>query len=214
MAYNDPFIYFLTIKILTSMQYNIPVFTVIVGFTLWLTNCQMQSPGMPNTAQAAPATSLTPELRGAYLVSILGCDDCHTPKNMTSGGPRPDISRRLMGHPAGESFIAGAEIQKLIAEQHVGVVNAGMTAAAGPWGVSYAANLTPDDTGIGAWTETQFVKAMREGKSKGLDGARPILPPMPVAAFGQMTDDDLKAIFAFLKTMKPIQNVVPQPTGL
>jgi hypothetical protein len=89
-----------------------------------------------------------------------------------------------------------------------------MTAAAGPWGVSYAANITPDDTGMGAWTEAQFIKAIREGKSKGMEGTRPILPPMPWPLYRSMTDDDLKAVYAYLKTIKPIKNVVPAPKAL
>jgi len=89
--------------------------------------------------------------------------------------------------------------------------NQHLTAMVGQWGVSYAANLTPDPTGTGNWSEEQFVKAIREGKLKGLDGTRPLLPPMPWPAYAQLTDDDLRAIFAFLKTVKPVNNLVPQP---
>jgi hypothetical protein len=84
-----------------------------------------------------------------------------------------------------------------------------LTAWVGPWGISYAANLTPDETGIGNWSEQQFIKAIREGKLKGMDGTRPLLPPMPWQEFGQMKDEELKAIFAYLKTIKPVNNVVP-----
>jgi cytochrome c553 len=89
-----------------------------------------------------------------------------------------------------------------------------LTAAIGPWGISYAANLTPDDTGTGNWTEAQFMKAIREGKSKGLDGARPLLPPMPWEVARNMSDEDLKAVFAYLQSVKPIKNVVPNPKTL
>jgi len=44
----------------------------------------------------------------------------------------------------------------------------------------------------------------------GLDGARPLMPPMPVKGYSQMTDDELKAIFAYLKSTTPVHNVVPQ----
>lgn len=175
-----------------------------------MSNCQQQ------TAEptAAPATTVTdPVKRGEYLVSILGCDDCHTPKNMTPQGPAPDMTRRFMGHPADEPFTTDDKKQ-LVDEQHVAIFSAGMTAAAGPWGVSYAANITPDDTGMGAWTEAQFIKAIREGKSKGMEGTRPILPPMPWPLYRSMTDDDLKAVYAYLKTIKPIKNVVPAPKAL
>ena len=83
------------------------------------------------------------------------------------------------------------------------------TAFVGPWGVSFAANLTSDETGIGNWTEAQFFKAMREGKFKGMDNTRPLLPPMPWPSFSHASDDDLKAIFYFLKSTKPVENVVP-----
>lgn len=173
---------------------------------LLFTACTQPSP-------PAPASTLAPDpaKRGEYLVSVLGCDDCHTPKMMTPQGPAPDMSRRLMGHPAAEPFTADAILQKLIAERKVAVFAPGMTAAAGPWGVTYAANLTPDDTGLGAWTEAQFVKALREGKSKGLDGTRPIMPPMPIAVYRNLTDDDLRSMFAYLSTLPKVSNVVPAP---
>lgn len=89
---------------------------------------------------------------------------------------------------------------------------AGMTAWAGPWGVSYVANITPDEnTGIGIWTENMFLKAMRTGKHMGY--GRDLLPPMPWQAYGQLTDDDLKAIFAYLRSVPAISNRVPQPLG-
>jgi hypothetical protein len=86
-----------------------------------------------------------------------------------------------------------------------------LTAAAGPWGISYAANISSDATGIGNWTEAQFIKCMREGKLKGMDETRPLLPPMPYQNFAKLTDTDLKAMFAYLKSTKPVDNVVPAP---
>jgi hypothetical protein len=89
--------------------------------------------------------------------------------------------------------------------------NAHNTATVGPWGATFAANLTPDATGLGTWTEEQFIKALREGKFKGLDNTRQLLPPMPWQSYAKMTDDDLKAMFAYLKTIKPVKNSVPAP---
>jgi hypothetical protein len=84
-----------------------------------------------------------------------------------------------------------------------------MTAWAGPWGVSFAYNLTPDmKTGIGGWPEDMFIKTLRTGKMMGM--SRDILPPMPWQDIGKMTDDDLKAIFAYLKSLPPIENKVPE----
>lgn len=82
------------------------------------------------------------------------------------------------------------------------------TAWAGPWGISYTANITPDQkTGIGLWTEDMFIGAMRTGKQMG--NGRPILPPMPWNWYAKMTDDDLKSIFMYLKSIPPIDNAVP-----
>ena len=149
--------------------------------------------------------------RGEYLVTLGGCNDCHSPKAMTAMGPMPDSSRLLSGHPAADklpplpSDIIGADPAKWVA-----VTNQHLTAWYGPWGVSFAINLTPDKaTGTGSWTEAAFIKAMRTGKHLG--AGRAILPPMPWFNIGQMTDDDLKAIFAYLQSLKPIQNEVPMP---
>jgi len=84
-----------------------------------------------------------------------------------------------------------------------------LTAAAGPWGVSFAANITSDQSGIGNWTEEGFIRAMREGKFKGIEGSRMLLPPMPWENFAKLTDEDIRAIYAYLKTTKPVYNVVP-----
>lgn len=86
-----------------------------------------------------------------------------------------------------------------------------LTSAVGPWGMSFTANISSDETGIGNWKEEQFIKALREGKYKGLDQSRPLLPPMPWFVYKNMTDDDLRSIFAFLKSSKPVKNVVPAP---
>ncbi len=178
----------------------------------WLSNCQQQSTEKITTVESNVSNEAQVK-RGEYLVSFAMCDDCHTPKTMTPHGPVFDMSRRFSGHPAEEIFTAEGK-KELITKEFVAVFSPGLTAAAGPWGVSYAANLTPDDTGIGTWTEAQFLKAIREGKSKGMDGTRPLLPPMPWEVVRNMTDEDLKAVFAYLQTVKPIKNVVPAPKTL
>lgn len=141
--------------------------------------------------------------RGEYLVTITHCHDCHTPWKDGPQGPAPDMSLALSGHP---------EAMKLPdPPKPVGPwiwSGAGSnTAFAGPWGISYAINLTPDPTGLGSWTEKMFVDAMRTGRHAGV--GRPILPPMPWPNVGKMTDADLKALFAYLKSLKPIKNSAP-----
>jgi len=146
--------------------------------------------------------------KGEYLVLIGGCNDCHTPKTLTPEGPVPDMSLLLSGHPQ------NAEIPELdlslIGPGKWMMTNDHLTAWVGPWGMSFAANLTPDEqTGTGLWKEENFVNAMRTGKHMGL--GRPILPPMPWFNLKLAKDEDLQAIFAYLKSLKPIKNLVPAP---
>ncbi|MBN1985373.1 MAG: c-type cytochrome [Prolixibacteraceae bacterium] len=143
--------------------------------------------------------------KGEQLVTVLGCNDCHSPKVMTAMGPVPDSLRLLSGHPANEQL---APYEKEILKSYV-LFNMNSTATTGPWGTSFAANLTPDPTGIGSWTEAQFLTAMKKGKWKGLENSRNLLPPMPWQAYSYMPDEDLKAIFAYLKSLKPVKNPVP-----
>ena len=146
---------------------------------------------------------------GEHLVAICGCTDCHTPKKMGPMGPEPDTSLFLSGHPAQMPPVA---IDRKMAESKGIVATNLLTAWVGPWGISYAANLTSDETGIGTWQESNFITAIRKGLFKGIEGARPLLPPMPWQQYRNMTDDELKAIFAYLKSTKPIKNIVPEPT--
>ena len=143
--------------------------------------------------------------RGRYLVTIMGCNDCHTPKKMGPHGPVLDSSRLLSGHPA-EMPVAKADPAML--KNWVGFAHT-LTAAVGPWGISFAANLTSDETGIGNWTEEQFFTAIRNGKYKGAPAGRNLLPPMPWEMYRHATDEDLKAIFAYLKNTTPVKNLVP-----
>jgi hypothetical protein len=144
---------------------------------------------------------------GEHLVTIAGCNDCHTPKKMTPNGPEPDMSLMLSGHP---SKMPPPDIdRKTVQEKGLAVTN-DLTSWVGPWGISYAANLTPDGTGIGNWQESNLFTALREGKQKGISSYRPLLPPMPWPQYKNMTDDEIKAIFAYLKSIKPINNLVPE----
>jgi len=145
---------------------------------------------------------------GKHLVITSGCNDCHTPKKMTQMGPVLDTSLLLSGHPAAMPMF---DINRKEIESKGLAVTNDMTAWVGPWGISYSANLTPDSTGIGNWNEAQFFRAIREGKWMGLEGSRQLLPPMPWQEISKMTDNELKAIFAYLKSIPPVHNVVPPP---
>jgi hypothetical protein len=157
--------------------------------------------------QQSPASSVTQAVveRGRYLVTVQDCNGCHTPFNKDG---EPDMSRMLSGHPQNLK-VAGPPVLPRDGGWLV-AINDTNTAWAGPWGVSFTTNLTSDrETGIGQWTEAMFVNAIRTGKHLG--SGRPILPPMPWKMYAKLTDDDLKAVFAYLKTVPPISNRVGNP---
>lgn len=155
---------------------------------------------------AAVETEAAKIERGRYLVGIMGCNDCHSPKLMGPKGPYLDPERILSGFPAGRPLPpvpANADGWALMAMD--------LTAAVGLWGTTFAANITSDDSGIGTWTEEQFERAMRHGLYKGMEGSRQLLPPMPWQNFVDIKKEDLSAVFAYLKSTKPVENVVPAP---
>jgi hypothetical protein len=163
-------------------------------------------------AQQPAQPSLTdPALiaRGKYLVYAGGCNDCHSPKIITPQGLQVDESRLLSGHPATDKLpplpagVVGASKSLWGA-----VASYDLTAWTGAWGTSFAANLTSDATGIGNWTVDMFINSFRTGKYMGI--SRPILPPMPWNWYGHETDQDLTAIFAYLKSLPPVKNLVPE----
>ena len=145
--------------------------------------------------------------RGKDLVFSIGCNDCHTPKKMGPKGPELDARRLLSGHrddanlPAPPALPGGPW----------GIVtNMDLTAWSGPWGISYAQNLTPDEnTGLGIWTEEMVLNALRTGRHMGV--SRQILPPMPWEVYGRLPEEDLKSIYAYLRTIPAVKNRVPEP---
>jgi len=147
---------------------------------------------------------------GEHLVTIGGCNDCHTPKKMTPMGPVDDSTLLLSGHP---EKLPAPDVDRKQTETKGLVVTSDFTAWIGPWGISYSANLTPDETGTGNWTEDQFLYAIKNSVSKGIAGSRPLMPPMSMMPVKHMTDEELKAIFAYLRTVKPIMNRSVQPTS-
>jgi hypothetical protein len=160
------------------------------GLTLWLGLIGLI--GLPPRAEAQ-----SPVGRGEYLVNIMGCNDCHTPM-----GPdgRPQTQFKLAGHPPGAPVATSPG-------GPFGSFALTNTSWAGPWGVSFSRNLTPDaDTGLGTWTEADFIKAMRTGHKP--NGAV-MLPPMPWPAYAHATDEDLQALWAYLRSLAPIKNAVP-----
>lgn len=165
----------------------------------------------PEGNVAVAAANSDAVARGKYLTTIMGCNDCHTPFEMTERGPAPDMSRELSGHPQGLVITSAAALSGPWAWGG----SASNTAFSGPWGVSFTANLTPDpETGIGKWTEETFIATIRNGRHEGQ--GRPLMPPMPWPMYRNATDEDLRAIYAYLQSLPPIRNRVPlpiEPTG-
>ena len=165
--------------------------------------------GCSEEGKSKPKTQEEMVALGKYIVHTSGCDDCHTPKIFTEKGPVFDTTKLLAGHVQDE-VLPSLDITAL-GQNTWAATTMGLTAWVGPWGISYASNITPDKaTGIGTLSEEMFIKTMREGKFMGV--GRPLLPPMPWEVYGMKTDEDLKAIYAYLMSIKPINNMVPQPT--
>lgn len=157
----------------------------------------------------APAKKSSPQemvKRGEYLVKIASCNDCHTPAKMGPNGPEPDMSRLLSGHPQDMKVTPVPTLTM----PWMAAGSATFTAWTGPWGTSFTRNLTPDkETGLGDWTEQNFIDTFRTQRRMGK--GRPILPPMPITWINYMTDDDLRAVFAYLRSIPAVKNQVPEP---
>jgi mono/diheme cytochrome c family protein len=168
------------------------VLLIVVSLTALTAAQQPRSPYPPPRPMtlASPATSAA---RGAQLVMLGGCHDCHTPK-LPNG--QINLARTLSGQP----------LNGPLPPEVAGGVSANMhlTAWRGPWGVTLARNITPDKaTGIGTWTLTDFKKTIRTG----IDPKGVVLqPPMPIPTLQNLPDEDLEAIFNYLRTLKPIVN--------
>lgn len=176
---------------------------------LYFSSCNTESPKTAEPAKPAYGGYTSKVEWGEHLVKSNMCGDCHSPKVMTEKGLMEIDSLFLSGyHPsASVPDFHRAEAEK----KGYAIMNEQITAFAGPWGVSFAANLTSDPTGIGNWEEETFIIALREGKYKGIHSGRDLLPPMPWQYIRHHTDEELKAMFAYLKSTKPVRNLVPAP---
>ena len=162
--------------------------------------------GQAQQRAGGAAAAATPADRGKYLVNITGCHDCHSPK---SQGMTPDPARLLSGRPSTTKMPTKAD-----GEVHTSL---DLTAWWGPWGQTVASNLTPDTaTGLPSrgYNEKTFVQTMRSGKKPN---GTAVMPPMPIEVYQNLTDDDLRSIWMYLATLKPIRNAVyaglPNPTA-
>ncbi len=186
---------------------------LIAGFAFYLIGCNSASNEKKEQGNGTEAKTMSKEdmvKRGDYIVTTASCNDCHSPKLMTNRGPVEDSTKLLSGHPANEP-LPPLDAKPTQPGNWI-YITPDLTAFVGPWGISYTANLTPDSaTGIGAWSESTFINTIRNGKHLG--NGRDILPPMPWGYVAKLTDDDLKAVFAYLKSLPPISNRVPAPVS-
>jgi len=181
---------------MNKVFFILPAITLIAAAVL-LQPSQASSGG-PDAARVA---------RGSYIVNSFGCADCHTPKTMGPNGPEPVLARAFSGHPEDMLMPPAPELPE---GPWMITTSGGLTAWSGPWGTSFTANLTPDaETGLGKWTEETFLSTIRSGRHMGR--GRQILPPMPIEQLNNMTDEDLRSIFAYLQSLPPVQNRVPAP---
>jgi len=187
--------------------------TTFIGLFLFFSVFAFLQCTNSNTSETTAAPSGEEELvkQGKYLVGILGCHDCHSPKQIGPQGPEIIPELHLSGYPA--SRPVGKIIPEALAQNDWILFGSDGTAAAGPWGVSFAANLTSDESGIGSWSYEQFKIALTKGKYKGLDNGRPLLPPMPWFNYTAMREEDIRAIFQYLKSTPPVRNLVPAPVA-
>lgn len=191
-----------------STRVNLSVFAAGIATYMLLALPSSAPAGGADGAEPAIAAISEKVARGRYLVTVAGCNDCHTPWTMGADGPGPDMSRMLSGHPERLDLPAPPPV---IDGPWPVTVSDTNTAWSGPWGVSYTANLTPDpETGLGKWTLRDFIATIRSGRHLGR--GREILPPMPIQMYKHFTDEDLAAIFSFLRTIPPVRIRVPEPS--
>jgi mono/diheme cytochrome c family protein len=135
-------------------------------------------PAKPVEEKPAAADKTKLIARGKQIATVSGCNDCHTPGTLFGA---PDFDRTLAGSELGWS---------------------------GPWGTTYARNLTPDpETGLGYYKAHEIVAAIKSGKR--LDG-QPMLPPMPWQNLLALSDEDLNALAEYLESLPPISHAVPE----
>jgi Cytochrome c len=197
-----------TFNILLIMKNSLLVFgtLVILGMlTMATRNIKTSHPQRSNVVTSEESAKIE---RGKYLVMVGGCDDCHSPKRMGPRGPEIVPETRFGGYPSDRP------IQKVSTDalkNGWALMGGDLTSAVGPWGMSFGANISSDETGIGTWSEQQFLTALRKGKYKGIETSRDLLPPMPWYNYANMKEEDLKAMYAYLKSTKPVKNIVPTP---
>jgi hypothetical protein len=180
------------------------VLPLIAIFLLQCTGYQQPA----EETQVNVVAKVDPVVEGEYLITVMGCHDCHSPKQMTDLGPTIIPELAWSGYPAEREL---PDLNTDALQKGWGLYNHDLTAFVGPWGVSFAANLTSDVTGIGTWSEEQFKISLVEGWYKGVRNSRKLLPPMPYQNLADLRDEDVHVLYEYLQSTKPVSNVPPQP---
>jgi len=161
----------------------LPILVILVliigGISVFVgTYTPKQRPAPTETVEATPQRLA----RGAYLAeNVFGCFDCHSKLDLKRFGAPPIGPKGAGGDCFGE--------------------------AEGFPGTVCGSNITPDpETGLGAWTDGEVMRAVREGVSR--DG-RGLFPMMPYTQYRAISDDDLRAVVAYLRSLPPVKNAVP-----
>src|SRR5579859_7506612 len=135
----------------------------------------------PPAAEKIEATQARIE-RGKYLFNLADCDGCHSQRDFSR------FARPVVESGRGQGFVFPAEL--------------------GLPGKIAASNITSDpETGIGAWTDGEKIRAIREGISRD---DRPLFPMMPYGSLRHMSDEDVYSLVAFLNTLPPVKHRVPR----
>jgi cytochrome c553 len=192
---------------LTNIVWTSAIIAAAILLTAVLSTASLKADDAGGAGPETTAGKKAQIARGEYLVEIMGCHDCHTPAKMGPNGPEQDRSRALSGHP--EQLVM-PPAPALPPGPWVASIAATFTAFASPGGTVFTRNLTPDkETGLGDWTVEEFIATMKTGRERGK--GRPVLPPMPVQNLRALSDSDIRSLFAYLQSIPPIKNRIPQP---
>jgi hypothetical protein len=144
---------------------------------------------------------------GETLVLEGKCNFCHTPEVATDD---KNYGKILYGHPAQEKIpeIPGVPVGSQQWMEFV--TNLGSTVWIAGNTIVFSANITPDKkTGIGKWSESDFINTIRTGRHPGWK--RELNKPMPWLDYAKLTNEQLSAIYAYLMSQQPVKNKVPEP---
>ncbi len=170
--------------------------SVCVAALFFLAACGAPGPSTEDYESVQPTTAVilplptedkvpdTTVAHGAYLVQIMGCGTCHTDGALVG---EPNLDRRLAGSSVGIAYTDPAK------NSNPGIV--------------FPPNLTPDEaTGIGGLSEAAVIAMIREGANRH---GEPQLEVMPWPAYQILSDPDVQAIAAYLRSLPPVSHKVP-----